>query len=48
MEWKTPDEVHLGAYADCKGKAVALYNAMHARGAENVRLVIGKRLLDQP
>ncbi len=43
MEWKTPDEVHLGAYADCKGKAVALYNAMHARGAENVRLVIGKR-----
>jgi predicted transglutaminase-like cysteine proteinase len=44
MEWKTPDEVHLGAYADCKGKAVALYNAMHSRGAQNVRLVIGKRL----
>jgi hypothetical protein len=43
MEWKTPDEVRLGASADCKGKAVALYNAMHARGAENVRLVIGKR-----
>ena len=43
MEWKTPDEVRLGAYADCKGKAVALYNAMHAQGAENVRLVIGKR-----
>src|SRR5947209_13953056 len=42
-EWKTPDEVRTGAYADCKGKAVALYNAMHARGAENVRLVIGKR-----
>ncbi len=42
-EWKTPDEVRLGAYADCKGKAVALYNAMHSRGAENVRLVIGKR-----
>ena len=43
MEWKTPDEVRLGAYADCKGKAVALYNVMRARGAENVRLVIGKR-----
>lgn len=43
MEWKTPDEVKTGAYADCKGKAVALYNAMHARGADNVRLVIGKR-----
>src|SRR5256885_6029417 len=43
MEWKTPDEVQFGAYADCKGKAVALYNAMHARGATNVRLVIGKR-----
>jgi len=42
-EWKTPDEVRLGAYADCKGKAVALYNTMHSRGAENVRLVIGKR-----
>lgn len=42
-EWKTPDEVRSGAYADCKGKAVALYNAMHARGAQNVRLVIGKR-----
>src|SRR5256886_8223864 len=43
MEWKTPEEVQLGAYADCKGKAVALYNAMHSRGADNVRLVIGKR-----
>ena len=44
MEWKTPDEVENGAYADCKGKAVALYNTMHSRGADNVRLVIGKRL----
>jgi hypothetical protein len=43
MDWKTPDEVRLGAYADCKGKAVALYNTMLSRGAENVRLVIGKR-----
>ena len=44
MEWKTPDEVQTGAFADCKGKAVALYNAMHSRGAQDVRLVIGKRL----
>jgi predicted transglutaminase-like cysteine proteinase len=44
MDWKTPEEVQSGAYADCKGKAVALYNEMRSRGAENVRLVIGKRL----
>jgi hypothetical protein len=43
-EWKTPQEVQLSAFADCKGKAVALYNEMYLRGAENVRLVIGKRL----
>lgn len=43
MEWKTPEEVQLGAYADCKGKAVALYNSMRSRGVDNVRLVIGKR-----
>jgi hypothetical protein len=43
MEWKTPAEVGSGAAADCKGKAVALYDMMHSRGAENLRLVIGKR-----
>jgi hypothetical protein len=42
-EWKTPAEVESGAAADCKGKAVALYHLMHARGADNVRLVIGRR-----
>jgi hypothetical protein len=42
-EWKTPSEVATGAAADCKGKAVALYERMHANGAANVRLVIGKR-----
>lgn len=41
-EWKTPNEVQAGAVADCKGKAVALYQKMHAAGAENLRLVIGK------
>jgi len=44
MEWKTPEEVQTSAFADCKGKALALYNTMHSRGAQNVRLVIGKRL----
>lgn len=43
-EWKTPSEVENGPVADCKGKAVALYQKMHASGAHNLRLVIGKRL----
>lgn len=42
-EWKTPSEVETAPAADCKGKAVALYHKMHANGAHNVRLVIGKR-----
>lgn len=43
MEWKTPQEVETRRPADCKGKAVALYQRMQASGAKNVRLVIGKR-----
>lgn len=43
MEWKTPEEVQSRKPADCKGKAVALYQRMQAHGASNVRLVIGKR-----
>lgn len=43
MEWKTPFEVQSREPADCKGKAVALYQRMQARGARNVRLVIGRR-----
>jgi len=42
-EWKTPAEVESGVVADCKGKAVALYQRMQSHGAEHVRLVIGKR-----
>ena len=42
-EWKTPSEVVSGPAADCKGKAVALYDLMRSRGAQNVRLVIGRR-----
>jgi hypothetical protein len=43
MVWKTPSEVESRNPADCKGKAVALYQRMRANGATNVRLVIGKR-----
>ena len=42
-QWKTPNEVASDPAADCKGKAVALYQKMQAHGAHNVRLVIGKR-----
>ncbi len=42
-EWKTPVETESGAPADCKAKAVALYERMQSHGASNVRLVIGKR-----
>jgi len=41
--WKTPAEAQSGAPADCKAKAVALYDKMREAGATNVRLVIGKR-----
>ena len=43
-EWKTPEEVHMDTAADCKAKAVALYDRMHSHGVQNVRLVIGKRM----
>jgi len=42
-EWKTPAEVESAIVADCKGKAVALYQRMQSHGAGHVRLVIGKR-----
>jgi len=41
--WKTPAEAQSGAPADCKAKAVALYEKMRENGATNVRLIIGKR-----
>ena len=43
IEWKTPSEVNSREPADCKGKAVALYERMQSFGAKNIRLVIGKR-----
>lgn len=41
--WKTPAETHSGEPADCKAKAVALYEKMKENGATDLRLVIGKR-----
>ena len=43
MQWKTPAEVAREPVADCKGKAVALYQQMAQHGARRLRLVIGKR-----
>jgi hypothetical protein len=43
MEWKTPYEIAHAPTADCKGKAVALYQRMRENGARNLRLIIGKR-----
>lgn len=41
--WQTPVEVEMAQAADCKGKAIALYEKMRNNGANNVRVVIGKR-----
>jgi hypothetical protein len=43
MQWKTPAEVAHEPVADCKGKAVALYQQMARHGARGLRLVIGRR-----
>ena len=43
MQWKTPAEVSHEPVADCKGKAVALYQQMVRHGARRLQLVIGKR-----
>jgi hypothetical protein len=45
-EWKTPAETESGGPADCKAKAVALYQRMQANGAGTLRLVIGKHTLN--
>jgi len=42
-EWRTPSEVEAARVADCKGKALALYDRLQLNGAANVRFVIGKR-----
>ena len=42
-EWHTPSEVEAARVADCKGKALALYDRMQLNGATNLRFVIGKR-----
>jgi hypothetical protein len=47
-EWKTPAEVQVEKVADCKGKALALYEKMRVNGEKNVRLIIGKRCAGSP
>ena len=42
-EWQTPTEVEAARAADCKGKALALYDRLQLNGVTNVRFVIGKR-----
>ena len=42
-QWQTPFEVTTARAADCKGKAITLYEIMQTMGATNVRFVIGKR-----
>ena len=42
-QWRTPLEVESARAADCKGKALALYDRMLLNGACNLRFVIGKR-----
>jgi hypothetical protein len=44
-EWRTPSEVEAARAADCKGKALALYDRLQLNGVTNVRFVIGKRRL---
>lgn len=41
-QWQTPFEVSTTRAADCKGKAITLYEIMQTIGATNVRFVIGK------
>ena len=42
-EWLSPSEVEAARAADCKGKALALYDRLQLNGATNLRFVIGKR-----
>lgn len=42
-QWQTPLEVSVTQKADCKGKAMVLYEVMHELGATDVRFVIGRR-----
>jgi hypothetical protein len=46
--WQTPYEVEAAKAADCKGKALVLYDRMLLNGATNLRFVIGKRWAGDP
>ncbi|MEP7014592.1 MAG: transglutaminase domain-containing protein [Verrucomicrobiota bacterium] len=42
-QWQTPVEVSITRRADCKGKAMLLYEIMREKGVTDVRFIIGKR-----
>lgn len=44
--WRTPAEIRSANVADCKGKALLLYEKMRANGVRNLRFVIGKHHSD--
>jgi hypothetical protein len=46
LRWKKPSEINMAEGADCKDKAVALFARMRQNGVRNVRVVIGKRSID--
>ena len=41
-QWQTPSEIEATKVADCKGKALTLYEKLQLNGATNVRFVIGR------
>lgn len=41
-QWQMPEEINAARRADCKGKALLLYEIMRANGATNLRFVIGR------
>ena len=45
-DWLKPFEVERARAGDCKGKALLLYGWMRSYGATNLRLVIGKRRIE--
>ena len=43
-QWKTPAEIARSSVADCKGKALALYQRIQTSGGGTLRLIIGRRV----
>ena len=41
--WKTPEQLDAAGAGDCKDKALWLYSKLHAAGAHDLTMVIGKK-----